>query len=103
MITRPQAEAQLARLRKMQTENDGAMVAAREEVDTWLNSTVLALHREIHYLRDKGDVADAEIQTPWELLQRAIGRLRGAQALRVKLTRDIADVLADLADESLWR
>jgi hypothetical protein len=85
----------------MQAENDKALIFAREDVDNWLNTVCRACYREQAYLQDKGDIADAEIQTPWELLQRAIGRLRAAQTQRDNLKSTMEGLIADLADETL--
>ena len=101
MTTRLQTQALLDRARTMQAENDKALALAREECDNWMNTMVISLYREIAYLRDKSDVADAEIQAPWDLLQEAIGRLRAAQTQRDNLKSTMEGLIADLADDTL--
>ena len=101
MTTRPQTQALLDRARTMQAENDTAQIAAREDVDDCLDLTILALNRERSYLQDTGNIADGEIQVPWNLLQEAIGRLRAAQAQGDNIQTTMEDLIADLADETL--
>jgi hypothetical protein len=101
MTTRLQTQALLDRARTMQAENDKSLIFAREDVDNWLNTVCRACYREQAYLQDKGDIADGEIQVPWDLLQEAIGRLRAAQAQRDNLKSTMEGLIADLADDTL--
>lgn len=103
MTTRQQAESALVRKKSMQAANDKHLVQARADVEAWLDQVAFAIHREKLYLEDKGDIADGEISVPYDLLQQAIARLRAAQAHRDQLKRDIEDLLADLADEEIWK
>jgi hypothetical protein len=55
------------------------MTEAQKDVRMWLELVIRACQREIAFVEDTGDIADGEIQSPWNLLQLAIGRLRDEQ------------------------
>ena len=58
---------------------ESPLIEARRDVDMWLEAVIRACTREQQMIREKGDIADGEIQAPWALLQIAIGNLRVAQ------------------------
>ena len=51
----------------------------RDEVKLWLEAVIRAATRELDYLNHAQDIADGEIQSPWNLLQNAIEEFREAQ------------------------
>ncbi len=58
---------------------DNRLKEARTNVRMWLELTIRACTRELSYLEETGEIADGEIQSPWNLLQKAIEELRDVQ------------------------
>jgi hypothetical protein len=71
---------------------ENKLIEARQNVDDWLGNVIRACEREQQYIREKGDIADAEIQAPWDLLQEAIANLREEQDADRKAQEDAMEV-----------
>ena len=88
---------QLETVRKQRLEIEAVLVKNRENVILWLESVSRACLRECWQIKDNGDIADGEIQAPWNLLQEAIAQLRETQGLM----RFNSDAIREWEAESL--
>lgn len=87
----------LEMLRKQRTEIESVLVKHRENVILWLESVSRSCLRECWQVQDNGDIADGEIQAPWNLLQDSIAQLRETQ----DLMRRSSDTIHELESELL--
>lgn len=88
----------LEMLRKQRTEIESVLVKHRENVVLRLDSVSRACLRECWQVTDNGDIADGEIQVPWNLLQEAIAQLRKTQDLMRSNSDSIHGWEAELAE-----
>ena len=88
---------QLETVRKQRGEIEAVLVKNRENVISWLECVSRACLRECWQVQDNGDIADGEIQAPWNLLQEAIAQLRETQGLM----RFNSDAIREWEAESL--
>ena len=86
---------QIETLSKQRKEIESVLVDTRTVVIGWLESVFRSCQREVYHIKETGDIADREIQTPWELLQESIARLRQVQ----ELMRTNSDILHDTEEE----
>ena len=89
---------QLETLKKQRVEIEGVLVTNRENVVIWLNSVSRACLRECWQVTDNGDIADGEIQVPWNVLQKQIAHLRETQDLMRMSSDSIKDFEDDLQE-----
>ena len=89
---------QLETVKKMRVEIEAVLVKNRETVILWLEDVERSCRREIYQLKDNGDIADGEIQTPWNLMQEAISQLRETQELLRISTDTIHEWEAELEE-----
>jgi len=98
METADQMKEQLEMLRKQRTEIESVLVKHRENVVIWLESVSRACLRECWQLTDNGEIADGEIQVPWELMQESIAQLRETQDLMRMSSDTIHELEAELLE-----
>ena len=77
------------------------LILNRQEVVNWLEAVVRACNREVYQVHDNGDIADGEIQVPWNLLQGAVASLRETQEAMRSCTDAIMDAESDLGAAKL--
>ena len=100
-MTREHIRSDLARNKALQLEFDAHLISAREDVATWLDQLIISCHREKSAVQHLGDIADADIETTWDLLQESIARLRTVQEQQRRINDNIADLLAEKVDTEL--
>ena len=89
---------QLETVRKQRGEIEAVLVKNRENVILWLESVSRSCLRECWQVQDNGDIADGEIQVPWNLLQEAIAQLRETQDLMRMSSDTIHELEAELLE-----
>ena len=92
---------QIETLKKQRNEIGAVLIGNRENVIGWLEVTIHACQREIYQVKENGDIADGEIQSPWNLLHEAIAGLRETQDLLRRNTDFKAEAESELADLEL--
>ncbi len=101
METAEQIKEQIETLKKHRAEIEAALVKARQDVAMWLENVSRACQREIYQIEDNGDLAEGEIESPWNLLQASIAQLRKYQDMLRFNTDSTASWESELADLEL--
>ena len=89
---------QIETLEKQRVEIEGVLRKNRENVVLWLEAVSRACERECWQITDNGDIADGEIQSPWNILQEQIEQLRETQDLMRTSSDTIHDFENDLEE-----
>ena len=94
-------EGQIAKMKEQRAEIDAVLVLNRQNVGTWLAAVSRACEREYDSVYNGGDIADGEIQAPWDLLQEAIKTLRETQDIAAGCDSNISEAENDLVEARL--
>lgn len=103
MTAREQRQQELDRFRRLRTDATILLQGAREDTAMCLDSLSRAATREKGFIEAASDVADGEVRCSYEVFTQSVERLRDAQEMVNTLDTDIADAIADLADDEIWK